>query len=205
MPINIGKEMALPMEQIIGGPMQAVVKAQALAASSTADFVQRIGLEAHGTAPNQTFTARTVEFSFDRTRVEADETTSTETVDVSVPLLTILPIPFIRVEMATIDFEAKVSSQTIDTSSSQFNLGVQAGARVGALMWGANLSINTSYESRSSRTDTVNRSATMTVHVKAVQDVMPSGLSRVLGILETAISDEGETTPAPAEPTPTPA
>lgn len=190
MPIEIGREMALPMEQIIGGPLQAVVKAQALAASSTADFIQNVGLQAQGTAPNQTFTARTVDFSFDRTRAEeSNDTTATETVTLSVPLLTILPIPFIRVEQATIDFEAKVSSQTIDRSATQFNLGVQAGARAGALMWGASLNVNVSYASQTSRSDTVNRSAVLQVHVKAVQDEMPTGLSRVLGILETAIND----------------
>ena len=44
MPINIGREMALPMERIIGGPLQAVIKAQTMAASETANFINNVGL-----------------------------------------------------------------------------------------------------------------------------------------------------------------
>ena len=187
MPIDIGKEMALPMDQIIGAPLQAVVRAQAMAASTTADFINNVGL----TGPPEARVAQTVTFSFQRTRPRPSETEGeeselvTETVSLTVPLLTILNVPFIRVAQATIDFEAKISSQTVNTSESTLGVGVQASGG----FFGVKVSVNVSYNQKSTSSDTVNRSAVLTVHVEAVQDEMPGGLVRVLDILETAVND----------------
>jgi Protein of unknown function (DUF2589) len=198
MPINIGQEMALPMEQIIGGPLQAVVKAQALAASSTVDFIQQVGLNPPA-AIGGAQTARTVDFSFTR-RVPAREdddggasdVLTTETVQLTVPLLTIVPVPFIRVKEATIDFEAQVSSSTLNTTDSTF--GVSAEASGG--FWGVKFSVKASYTRNTKSSDQVNRSSTLKVHVYAVQDEIPAGLDRVLTILQTAIDDGVEDQPA---------
>lgn len=198
MPINIGQEMALPMEQIIGGPLQAVVKAQALAASSTVDFIQQVGLNpAQGGGGNQT--ARTVDFSFQR-RVPAREedggspsdVLTTETVQLTVPLLTIVPVPFIRVKEATIDFEAQVSSSTLNTTDSTFGISAEASGG----FWGVKFSVKASYTRNTKTSDQVNRSSTLKVHVYAVQDEIPAGLDRVLTILQTAIDDGVEAQPA---------
>ena len=193
MPVNIGREMALPMEQIIGGPMQAIVKAQALSASTTVDFIQNVGLATDG---ENGLVARAVDFSFQRpiSPDETDETwdesgVSKETVNLSVPILAIVPTPWIRVEEATIDFEAKVSSSTLSQSKSNF--GVSASASGG--FWTVNYSVKASYSRQSKFRDQVNRSSTISVHVKVVQDEQPAGLAKVLDILETAITDTTET------------
>ncbi|MGY1804061.1 DUF2589 domain-containing protein [Blastococcus sp. SYSU D00922] len=190
MPINIGQEMALPMEQIIGGPLQAVVKAQALAASSTVDFIQQVGLNpAPGGGGAQT--ARTVDFSFQR-RVPAREddngpsdVLTTETVALTVPLLTVVPVPFIRVKEATVDFEAQVSSSTLNTTDSTFGISAEASGG----FWGVKFTVKASYTRNTKSSDQVNRSSTLKVHVYAVQDEIPAGLDRVLTILQTAIDD----------------
>ena len=185
MPINIGREMALPMEQIIGGPLQAVIRAQSLAASETSDFVQTVGLEDDAAGPGRV--ARTVDFSFTRTVPKDDDTddTETETVNLNVPLLTILPVPFIRIEEATIDFECKVSSSTLDQSTHK--VGVESSASGG--FWGVKVKVKASYSYQKVRKDQIDKSATLKVHVKAVQDDMPAGLGRILEILETAVND----------------
>jgi len=100
MPIDIGREMSLPMEQIIGGPMQALIKAQALAASSTADFINQVGLETTGTPP--VTKARTVDFQYEENKPKEDGCGfDTKLIKLSVPLLTIVPVPYIRIEQAT--------------------------------------------------------------------------------------------------------
>lgn len=177
----IGKEMALPMEQIIGGPLQAVIKAQSMAASTTANFIKQVGLSTSGTSS----VARTVDFSFDRKKVQDDGSTSNETVNLSVPLLTIIPVPYIRVQEALIDFQCTVSSSTIDTSKSSFGLDVSASGG----FFGCDFSVNASYSTESTHQSEVTRTATLKVQVKAVQDQMPAGLSKVLDILQTAITD----------------
>lgn len=183
MPIDIGREMSLPMEQIIGGPMQALIKAQALAASTTADFITQVGLETTPGPPPVT-KARTVDFQYEKNKPKADGTGfDSETIKLSVPLLTIVPVPYIRIEQATIDFEANVSSTTVDSSKATFGLNASASGG----FWGVKLSVSTSFSLVSEHKDTVNRSAVLKVHVLAVQDEMPRGLEKILDILEEAI------------------
>ena len=184
MAIDIGREMALPMEQIIGGPLQAVIKAQSMAANASAQFIGEVGLMP---GDGGKMVARTVDFSFNRLKAPANGGTATavETVDLKIPLLTILPIPFIRIEEAIIEFECKVGSSTLDTSSQKW--GVDAKASGG--WWGVSFSVQASYSQQSTHEDKVDKTATLKVTIKAVQDDMPGGMKKMLGILETAVVD----------------
>jgi len=186
----IGQEMSLPLDQLIGAPLQAVIKAQALAATTTASFINNVGLQA-GTGG--AMVARTVAFSFQRQKVNSTGGSETETVNLNIPLLTILPVPFIRVEKATIVFDAKVSSTTVDTSNSAFN--INAGASGG--LFGFHFSVHTSYSTTSTHRNEVDRTANLHVEVIAVQDKMPEGLAKVLNILQTAISENSTTEATP--------
>ena len=179
----IGQEMALPMEQIIGGPLQAIIKAQSMAASTTANFIKTVGLNT--TDGGKTYVARTVDFSFNRKKPQADGSVINETVDLSVPLLTIVPVPYIRVQQAVIDFQCTVSSSTIDTSKTSFGLDVSASGG----FFGVDFSVSASYSTESTRKSEVTRTATLKVQVTAVQDQIPAGLAKVLDILQTAVSD----------------
>jgi hypothetical protein len=190
----IGQEMALPLDQLIGAPLQAVIKAQATAANTTANFITSVGM----TKTGQDYKARTVSFSFDRQKVTATGATTTETVNLNVPFLTILPVPFIRIQQATIIFDAKVSSTTIDTSKTNF--AIDASASGG--FFGFDFSVNTSFSTTSTHSNEVDRSANLHVEVIAVKDKMPEGLAKILNILQTAITDSAAA-PTPA-PTPTP-
>jgi hypothetical protein len=195
MPVDIGREMQLPMEQILGGPLQAVIKAQGLAAVATADFINNVGLEEPPQAGGAR-RARTVSFSFTRSRPNAaGNGVVDERVTLDVPLLVLLPIPFIRIETTDINFECTVASTTVDESATAFGVDFEASAAV----WFARASLKVSYSHTSSTKDTVQRSSTLTVHIHAVQDEMPGGMRKMLDILETAIEDKP---PAPAVPPP---
>ncbi|MBI1803210.1 MAG: DUF2589 domain-containing protein [Ignavibacteriae bacterium] len=113
-----------------------------------------------------------------------------ETQQLEVPILTMLPIPYIRIDDVTIDFNAKINSveyQKIDTS-----LKVDAALEVKAnWLWGsAKLNVSVSYQRSTQQGSTVNRTYSMAVHIKAVQDEMPGGMEKILGILEDAIRSQ---------------
>ena len=55
--------------------------------------------------------------------------------------------------------------------------------------WGVKFSVKASYSYQRTRSDKVDKSATLKVHVKAVQDEVPGGLKRMLDILESAVTD----------------
>ena len=108
----------------------------------------------------------------------------------TVPILTMLPIPFIRVEETTIDFNAKINS--IETREESRDFGLSAELKASASWgWGkASLKVSTSYQSKSRSGTETKRNYSMAVHIRAVQDEMPPGMERLLGILEDAIKSE---------------
>jgi hypothetical protein len=194
----LGDELAnLNFENLIGGPLSAVVKAQALAAKTSVDFIKAVGfLPPDPDDPDSTERPIMVTFQYDKpVEVKTGETTTIvpRTFQLSVPILAMLPIPFIRVEEATIDFNAKInsvqdSSTTTDLSiGSEFNSSFSAGAK-----WfkaSADLKVTCSYKKSTSESQKVERTYSMAIHVRAVQDELPEGTARLLGILETLITE----------------
>ena len=173
---------SLDFSKYIGGPMQAAVDAQNSAAMAQVNFIKEVGLQTTGTAPNQTTKVTMIDFSYDRTIGEGTEAT-TEKVTLKVPLLTMLSIPALRIDEMTIDFNCKLNSvETHDTSQS---LGVDV--NVGANAWKIKFNVSASYQYKSSDTEQVERTYSMKIHVKVVNDELPAGLDRLLNILEGLI------------------
>jgi hypothetical protein len=104
-----------------------------------------------------------------------------------VPLLTMLPIPFVRIDEATIDFNAKINSMESQSSSNSFGIKGSLEVKQRWLGGSAKLKVSASYKRKSQQGSTVEKTYTMAVHVKAVQDEMPAGMEKVLGILEDAM------------------
>ncbi|MDE2784704.1 MAG: DUF2589 domain-containing protein [Gemmatimonadota bacterium] len=177
---------SVPLSHLIGGPLCAAVEAQAKAAHSTVEFVNAIGFEAD--SPDK---VRSVTFTYEVTDPEPQQARLT------VPILTIIPIPFIRIDEMTIKFVMDVSEQSDTESKSEEESSdkseVKAEASVGWGPWKASASFSGSYSSSSKDTSSSSlrqsTHATLDITVHAVQDEMPAGLSRVLGILEKSIAE----------------
>lgn len=107
-----------------------------------------------------------------------------------VPILTMLPIPFIRIQETTIDFHAKLNS--VEFSKTDTSLGIKADLTVqqGWPGGSAKLNVSVSYQRKTQEGVTVDRTYSMDVHIKAVQDELPAGLDRILGILEKAMREQ---------------
>lgn len=120
-----------------------------------------------------------------------------------VPILTMLPIPFIRIEETSIDFNAKINSiETVKTDETfKFNTKLDAKAQYPPLFSVAsvNLKVSTSYQKNTQTGSKVDRTYSMAVHIRAVQDEMPPGMERILGILEDSIAAQPLKAPAAIE------
>jgi Protein of unknown function (DUF2589) len=165
---------------VVSGPLVAVVDAQAKAAVATANFVQEIGFE-DSTAGGVRH-AIAVEFTYNTTNTTSG---AVQTNTLSVPLLTILPVPYLRVKSCVIQFNAKVSSvqrQSIESKSTYSKSSSRSS-------WWSSSSLKTSVSSQTENkySNTEAREFSMMVRVEAVQDEMPGGLAKVLSILEEAI------------------
>lgn len=178
---------AIPFGNLIGGPMTAAVEAQARAAGTSYDFIRSVGFDDEGNLIS-------VPLKFNRQSVNDDGESETTAIAIEVPLLTLLPIPYLRIDHMTIDFTANLSdtSSAEDTSSDSRNasVGVEAGARY--LFFTAKL--NASYSSKKESTSTKNSRYSveynMNVNVHAVQDDMPAGMAKVLNLLLENIPDK---------------
>jgi len=196
---------SLPFGNIIGGPMKAAIEAQALAARSTIEFIQTVGFEKQSDDAlfptiNQTTGVtdstdssfgkiRTVTFSYTQQNVNGTE----EQASLTVPLLTIVPIPFLRIDDMTIGFMAKMTEEYKHSNSTSDSLDVAVKADFGyKSFWSPvtvnfNVAVSSKHTATSQNSSRFSTEATMSVNVHAVQDSMPGGLAKVLQILENAI------------------
>ena len=175
---------AIPFGSIIGGPLKACIEAQAMAAQTSWQFIQEVGLN---TDPN-TGQKEAVNVSFQFMQ-------NGHMVQLNVPLLTIVPIPYIAIHDIDINFKANISasSSSVSEQSSSSTLDVGAEASIGA-KWGpfhmdAKMKANYSSKKDSKATQESKYSVeyTMDVAVKAGQDSMPAGLAKVLELLGSAL------------------
>jgi hypothetical protein len=146
------------------------------------------------------------------TRAEADASFSPakeavaavfQVMQLEVPILTMLPIPFIRIEETSIDFNAKINSveETKTDETFKFNASLEAEAKYPPLFAVASvkLKVSTSYQKNTQTGTKVDRTYSMAVHIRAVQDEMPAGMEKILGILEDAIASQPAKAPAAIE------
>lgn len=167
---------------VIGAPLQAAIKAQAMAARSTWEFIQEVGLN---TDEDGNKTAVNVEFVYQK---------DGEMVRLLVPLLTIVPIPCIVVTDIEVNFKASINaeaSQSTAVSESEDlsgSLGVQTKIGWGPFSVSADFkaSYSSKKDSKATQDSRYSVEYTQDVRVRAEQADMPQGLSTVLGILSSA-------------------
>lgn len=207
---------------MIGGPLSAVVNAQSQAALATVDFIKSVGFSPDtedettgqvtpGTPVYVTFKYPKMTAPFVPAVLDEDGATVSpatpaefEQMVLEVPILTMLPIPFIRVDFAEIDFHAKITSMEYQNSASQLKtttgISVKSdhedsqSVNLGRFLSVQNkntssvtLNVNVSSQKSVKEGHKIDKTFQLGVRVRATQDEMPAGMEKILGILEDAI------------------
>lgn len=191
------------MADLIGGPLTAACDAQVKLANATADFIKVVGFQPPITSPagpDDVGAIRTASFTFSRpVQVPAvyntatppvlvtPATTSTEQVNLTVPLLALVQIPALSIKTVDVVFDMEVRSSSSSKSSTDESLSVKADA---SAKWGvarASISIQGSVATHKENTRSTDNSAKYHVEVQASDTGMPEGLRRVLDIMNSAI------------------
>lgn len=175
---------AIPFGSIIGGPLKACVEAQALAAKTTWEFIQNVGINVNPETGEKT--AVNVSFSFIQ---------GGRLVQLNIPLLTIVPIPYIAIREVDINFKANISASSSTTAETNESVSKDAALKASASMrfgcFKMNADMNASYSSKKDSKATSDSKYsveyTMDVAVKAGQDSMPAGLSKILELLGNSL------------------
>jgi hypothetical protein len=183
----------LPMEALIGGPLNAAVKANVSLAQATAEFINTVGFK-QIEGKNNTVTqgaARMVTFEFERpggvlVDDNGKQTRTVEDVVIKVPLLSIVPVPNLQVDSVDIVFDMEVKSSTKEDESKDTAVAGEGEGKVGWGPFGLKVSIKGSVSSHKENTRTSDNSAKYHVEVHATNHGIPEGLARVLDIMATA-------------------
>lgn len=200
----------LPFGHIVGSPMKAAIEAQALAARSTLEFIQTVGFTnqndgvwnpaisqtAVGNTPAGTAEGdsnagdiRTVTFTY----TSQDVNGNPQTANLTVPILAVVPIPYLRIESMTIDFMVKMTEEFKRTTESNTNIESTTSGQVGwKAYWSPvsanfNASLSAKHSSSAQTSSRYSTEATMNIHVQVVQDSIPAGMAKVLQILENSV------------------
>lgn len=190
-----GEELAsLDFENLIGGPLIAVVHAQAQAAMATVNFIKQVGFKpaegAQTTAEQTTGEPAVVTFKYKKQVPKEGGGVEDKNVELTVPFLAMLPIPYLRVQETNVDFLAKINSVQFRQVDTNLAVTGELEAKAGWLWGSARLKVTTTYQRQSKEGATVTRDYSMGVKVKAVQEEMPGGLDRLLSILESLIKEK---------------
>ncbi|MGN0916291.1 MAG: DUF2589 domain-containing protein [Succinivibrio sp.] len=194
----------LPMEDLIGGPLQAACKAQANLAQTTVDFIKNVGFSNSGKENDgQPLKTNMVNFEFDKPVVDSNGVETTQKASLSVPLLSIVKTPNLSIQNVNVSFDMEVKTSSSETSKTKAESSLQGDFKSGFLVK-SNVSIKGSVSTHKENTRSTDTSAKYHVELQAADTGMPEGLSRVFDILNSVIvpridnkSDGGNNT-APA-------
>lgn len=122
---------------------------------------------------------------------EAAQPAKYQDMTLQVPLLTIVPIPFIRVATTDIELNVKINSisNTSESSSTDASGDMKGSMSYGGIFCksSVNISASVAHQKKSSSSEEIKKEYSLNIKIHAVQDEIPVGMSRMLDILEETI------------------
>ena len=113
---------SLPLYEIIGGPLLAIIQAEAKAAQTTLEYIESVGFTdvKKGNAQKAATdigNLRMASFNYRK----LDENGELAEFEVSVPVLSLVPIPAVQVRDAKIEFSVKINDVKIEVADTSMN------------------------------------------------------------------------------------
>lgn len=188
---SIGTLQGIPFKNLIGGPLSACIQAQNDAAMTSINFINNVCLNEDKETGEKS--AVYVSFSFIQ---------NGRKVVINVPLIAIVPIPYIAINSVDISFKATVNGVESESSSTETEYeskGNKKSTRKSGLFRRKTTTINSTFstkrDSKSTQDSKFSVEATIDVAVHAGQESMPAGMAKILEMLGAAMdlcSPDGE-------------
>ena len=175
---------ALPIDRMISGPLNAMIKAQVSATRQYTEFILNVGMvETKDGDKVVSRKAVNVEFDYDETQVNSQgQVTGIVEKKMRVPLLAVVTHPNINVEEGSIDFELEVSQSEEDKSSSDAEASIK-----GKAGWGPfSVSMKGKVAHHKEQTRKTDTRAKYSFHTALKRSGPPEGMMRVLDFLTDA-------------------
>lgn len=191
-----GQEIAaIDFSRIIGGPLEAVIEAQSKSARLTTQFIEDAAFEKSSSTAGGTGSGggapakklKVVEFDYGQMMGNLGAGSSVgDKLKIKVPLLTMLPIPFIRVSDMTINFNVKLHTTHTTQETNVATTNDSASGEYAGTKFNCSVTDKNTYQDKMVIDDTYS----LNVVVHAVQDQMPGGMQNVLDIFSSVIQQQ---------------
>lgn len=166
---------ALPLENMISGPLQAMINAQVQASKAYTDFLLSVCI--------QNNKAVAIQFDYDETLIdESGVAKGMVTKTMRIPLIAAITHPIISIEEGTIDFELEVtqSESLSDDTGEDGNLAASLG-------WGPfKVKMAGRVSHKSTQTRATDTRAKYSIHTQVKRQPAPEALMRVIDFLTDA-------------------
>ena len=195
---NFAAELgSIDFAKIIGGPLDACVKAQTNASVSTVSFINEVGFELIDPENEDSGKKlRMADFKYKKNvanpkfineeETPEEDPTIEQNVELSVPFIALLNVPSFRIESCEIDFNVKLKSTFTKKVDSEFGIKSTTSGGSGffaSLFAKVNFNVEVSHKRTTSMGTKVEKEYSLGIKVRATNDEMPAGLERVLGLL----------------------
>src|SRR3990167_272984 len=188
------KDSALSLTQLIGAPIRALVEAEAQAAMATANFIRSVGFVQDGSGNfGKLGDLQMASFLRKRRNAQGEE----ETIEVEIPLLTLLPIPALQIRDAELEYTVKILDTELTRSESP---EAQRAMALGLKDAPATLRATLARDTRNEQRRSLDMLLKMKVNIE--QSDMPAGLAKLLNISTENINQRlvpSTVTPPPAQ------
>lgn len=174
---------ALPLDRMIGGPLQAMVNAQVQASRAYAQFLMDVCFQKTGDKDSGTYLSRNIQFEYDETLVDDQgELMGTYRKTMRIPLVAAITHPNICIEEGSVDFELEVTQSMESKSETAAEGGFEA--KIG---WGPfSVSMHGKVSHKSEQTRKTDTRAKYSIHTAIKRQDPPEALLRVVDFLTDA-------------------
>lgn len=185
----------LPMDALIGGPLNAAADANAKMALSQTKFLLDTCFVKNGTEPNISYQPLMVQMEFSRSIRQEDQSTTQVQTLFHLPLMTLLPLNALAVDQVDIHFDMEVYSSYAEELSveKKEHLGGEASleAKIGWGVFSATVRGNVSYDSNQTTSESQhykkNNAAKYSINVHAGQLPLSRGITTLLDIFSKTV------------------
>ncbi|MEO9887688.1 MAG: DUF2589 domain-containing protein [Balneola sp.] len=166
----------IPIDYLISTPLMSAARSNMALAQVMVEFINAIGFKDN----------KTNIVSFELTRPYQDPVTKkmeTQTITVNAPLLGLVPIPALLIQSVNIDLTVQVSTTMSQTDTTTETANVTASDD-----WGfGSVSVTGSFSNTSTNQRSSNQSATYDIHVQALQQPTPEGMSKLMDVMASCV------------------
>jgi len=190
------------LKDMLYAPLDACIKGMTMAAQNSVEFIKRMGFEPPANEDEKM--GKPIMIHFELKRPGGALGMLDNKAKVTIPFLTLVHIPFLRLEKVVVDFTIKLNSireQTVTGSRSHVGMNVSEesqeitaydeGLLGDAPNWNktTNMVGLTSTRLDSANGNEIKKEYSLQVVITAVQDALPVGMEKLLDILEQEIKD----------------